>query len=53
MKTEQLNKEYKKISKRYFALEEQEFRSREQQDELDSLELRMSEIAKILENMGE
>ena len=50
MTTEQLNKEYKKISKRYFALEEQEFRTRQEQDELDSIELRMSEISNQLEN---
>jgi hypothetical protein len=51
MTTEKLNKEYKKISKRYFQLEEQEFKTRIEQDELDSIELRMSEIANQLENL--
>jgi len=47
---EKLNKEYKKISKRYFELEEKAFRTFEEQTEIDKIEVRMSEISKILEN---
>jgi len=50
MKT-QLEKEYKKISKRYFELEDKEFRTFDEQREIDSIEVRMSEIANILENL--
>ena len=46
---EKLNKEYKKLSKKYFELEEKEFRTFEQQTEIDSIELRMSEISNLLE----
>lgn len=49
MKTEKLNKEYKKISKRYFELEEKDFRSFEEQKEIDTIEIRMVEISNILE----
>ncbi|MFV8361740.1 hypothetical protein [Flavobacterium sp. LS1P3] len=49
MTTTQLNKEYKKISKRYFQLEEKDIKSFEDQRELNFLEVRMSEIAKLLE----
>jgi hypothetical protein len=47
---ENLNKEYKKISKRYFELEEKAFRTFEEQTEIDKIEVRMAEISKILEN---
>ena len=50
MTTTQLNKEYKKISKKYFALEDNDYRTFDEQRELDSIEVRMSEIAKLLEN---
>lgn len=50
MKTSELNKEYKKISKRYYELEEKEYRSFDEQREIDSIEARMSEIANLLEN---
>jgi hypothetical protein len=45
----QLNKEYNKITKRYFELEEKD-RSFDEQREIDAIEARMSEIAKLLEN---
>jgi hypothetical protein len=47
--TEKLNKEYKKILKRYFELEEKELRTFDEQKEIDSIELRMAEIANLLE----
>ena len=50
MTTTQLNTEYKKISKRYFKLEEKDLRSFEESREIDTIELRMSEIANLLEN---
>ncbi len=50
METNKLNKEYKKIAKRYFKLEEKEFKNFDEQRELDIIEIRMSEIANILEN---
>lgn len=50
MTTTQLNKEYNKIAKRYFELEEKDFRTFDEQKELDIIEVRMSEIANILEN---
>jgi hypothetical protein len=50
MKEETLRKEYKKISKRYFELEEIHYRTIEEQIELDNIESRMSEIAYHLEH---
>ena len=50
MTTIQLNKEYNKISKRYFKLEEKDFKTFEEQREIDGLEVRMSEISNLLEN---
>jgi hypothetical protein len=47
---EKLRKEYKKISKRYFELEEKEFRTFEEQKEIDAIEVRMAEISNLLEN---
>lgn len=47
----QLEKEYKKISKRYFELEDKEFRTFDEQREIDSIEIRMAEIANLLENL--
>ena len=46
---DKLNKEYKKISKRYFELEEKEFRTFEEQNEIDNIEVRMAEISNLLE----
>jgi hypothetical protein len=50
MTTTQLNKEYKKISKRYYALENNDYRTFDEQRELDTIEVRMSEIGSLLEN---
>jgi hypothetical protein len=50
MTTTQLNKEYNKIAKRYFELEEKDFRTFEEDREIDSIEVRMAEIANLLEN---
>lgn len=47
--SEKLNREYNKISKRYFQLEEQQIRSFEEDRELDKLEKRMAEICNLLE----
>jgi hypothetical protein len=47
---ELLNKEYKKISKRYFHLEEKNDRTDEEQIEIDNIENRMAQISNLLEN---
>jgi hypothetical protein len=49
MTTTQLNKEYNKIAKRYFELEEKDFRTFDEQRELDAIEVRMSEINAAME----
>ena len=50
MTTTQLNKEYKKIAKRYYSLENNDYRTFDEQRELDTIEIRMSEISNLLEN---
>tara|TARA_B110000967_G_C18383723_1_gene316527 strand:- start:324 stop:476 length:153 start_codon:yes stop_codon:yes gene_type:complete len=50
MTTIQQKKEYNKLSKRYFKLEEKDFKTLEEQREIDFLEVRLAEIANILEN---
>ena len=47
---EQAEKEYKKISKRYFELDNKEDRTFEEQKEIDAIEARMSELSTFLEN---
>ena len=50
MTANKLNNEYKKIAKRYFKLEEKDFKTFDEQRELDAIEIRMSEISNLLEN---
>jgi hypothetical protein len=47
---EKLEKEQQRLFKKYFKLEDIFFRTFEQQKELDKIEKRLSQIAKILEN---
>jgi restriction endonuclease S subunit len=47
---EKLEKEQQRLFKKYFKLEDILFRTFEQQKELDKIEKRLSQIAKILEN---
>lgn len=47
---EKLEKEQQRLFKKYFKLEDILFRTFEQQKELDKIEIRLSQIAKILEN---
>lgn len=48
---DRLNKEYKKLSKIYFSLEEKNFKTPEEERELDRIEQRLSEIANTLERL--
>jgi hypothetical protein len=50
MTLEKLNREYAKASKRYFELEDKDLRTGNEQQELDSLEIIMADIANKLEN---
>jgi hypothetical protein len=50
MTTLKQKKEYNKLSKRYFKLEEKDYKTLEEQREIDFLEVRLAEIANILEN---
>jgi hypothetical protein len=45
-----LEKEMKKLYKRYFLLEDVMQRTFDEQKELDAIEVRLSQISKILEN---
>lgn len=47
---EKLEKEMKKLYKRYFFLEDVMQRTFDEQKELDAIEVRLSQISKILEN---
>ena len=51
METAKLNKEFKKLTKRYFELENIDFRNYEEQKEIDNIEKRLSEISNLLENL--
>ena len=50
METIKLNKEFNKLSKLYFKLENIDFRSGEEQKKLDKIEKRLAEISTILES---